>query len=381
MSSLLPVNDYQINDSQKHLRASLVICLAVSAVFVLLRVLARLHIQRQFAVDDYLLVLALCLMSVITGFMVHGIETGGFGRPTDELPTEVVLRGIKFLILSQTCYILTLLTTGLSIALLQLRITGRAHTIFNRLHYVSIGANVIMATYEFFTLLFQCYPVYKAWTPTMAEGTCADRRGITTSIYVYSAVNILLFWYYAFAPAPLIWKLQIKPAVKLSSIFVLGVGVLASIATIIRMRYLVGFSKSTNTLQVFAPIALLCWIELCLAICAASISSFRPLLRLIPWCGTHVEDSAPHRVDPAANGKKKLRRGYTFQLSEIDSMSIKEQGLPITKPCDACTISTSAVATPATLDDSGRLSYFASMSEPVADREHEWRLPDLERGS
>lgn len=59
MSSLPSVDDYRLNDSQRNLRASLIICLTVSAVFVLLRALVRLHIQRQFALDDYLLLLAL----------------------------------------------------------------------------------------------------------------------------------------------------------------------------------------------------------------------------------------------------------------------------------------------------------------------------------
>ncbi|KAL0259701.1 hypothetical protein SLS55_005440 [Diplodia seriata] len=226
MSSLPPADSYFINDSQRHLRASLIICLAVSAVFVLLRALVRLHIQRQFALDDYLLLLALCGFSVITGFLVHGIETGGFGRDTNELPPEVVLRGTRFLIYTQTAYIMTLLATNLSIALLQLRITGRAHTVFNRLHYAAMGINTVIALYEFFALLFQCYPVSKVWNPTMPKGHCANKQGITVGIYIYSSMNVVLFWYYALAPAPLIWKLQIKPALKLSSTFVLGVGVL-----------------------------------------------------------------------------------------------------------------------------------------------------------
>ncbi|KAL1641797.1 hypothetical protein SLS58_005837 [Diplodia intermedia] len=235
MSSLLPADSYFINDSQRHLRASLIICLAVSAVFVLLRALVRLHIQRQFAWDDYLLLLALCGFSVITGFLVHGIDTGGFGRNTNELPPEVMLRGIRarnhltglqFLVYAQTAYIMTLLATNLSIALLQLRITGRAHTVFNRLHYAAMGINTVIALYEFFALLFQCYPVSKVWNPTMPKGHCANKQGITVGIYIYSSMNVVLFWYYALAPAPLIWKLQIKPALKLSSTFVLGVGVL-----------------------------------------------------------------------------------------------------------------------------------------------------------
>ncbi|KAB2571663.1 hypothetical protein DBV05_g9710 [Lasiodiplodia theobromae] len=379
MSSLPSVDDYHLNDSQRNLRASLIICLTVSAVFVLLRALVRLHIQRQFALDDYLLLLALCGFSMMTAFMVHAIDTGGFGRLTKELPLPVLLRGIKFLICTQVSYTLTLLTTNLSIAFLHLRITGRAHPLFNRLHYVSIAVNVIIGLYECFALLFQCYPVYKAWTPTMQEGHCVDKHGLTIGIYVYSCVNVVLFCYYAFAPAPLIWKLQLKPAVKLSAIFVLGIGILASIGTIIRFRYLFGFSKTTDELKFFAPFARWCWIELCLAISAASVCAFRPLLRLIPCCAIDAADRKGTK--PGSDSKKRIPRGYTFQLSEIDSMSIKEQRIPITQEFELSTVSTSAVATPATLYDNGCVSYFPMEPEPIANVKREWRLPDLERGS
>ncbi|GME28615.1 Integral membrane family protein [Neofusicoccum parvum] len=247
--SSLPAESYHLNDSQRHLRVTLITCLTVAGAFVLLRVLVRLRIQRQFNPDDYLLLLAVCGFSLMTGFLVHAIDAGGFGRPTDELPLEVLLCGIKYLLFAKTSYVLTLIITNLSIALLQLRISGGVFIVFNRLHYTSIAINVVIGLYEFFRVLFQCFPVEKMWTPTMEKGHCADTDGITTGTYVYSAINVALTWYYALALVPLIWKLQLKTAVKLSSIFVLGVGILASVATIIRFKYLLDFSTTSNPLS------------------------------------------------------------------------------------------------------------------------------------
>lgn len=56
----------------------------------------------------------------------------------------------------------------------------------------------------------------------------------------------------------------------------------ASIATIVRLKYLVGFADSSDPLLAIVPIGLLSWIEECLGMCAACIATFRPLLRLIP---------------------------------------------------------------------------------------------------
>lgn len=52
-----------------------------------------------------------------------------------------------------------MMITKLSIALLQLRIIGQTSVIMRRLTLVSIAVNVIIGTYEFFALLFQCTPV------------------------------------------------------------------------------------------------------------------------------------------------------------------------------------------------------------------------------
>lgn len=60
----------------------------------------------------------------------------------------------------------------------------------------------------------------------MTTGHCADRNGVAIGVYVYSAVNLALDWYYALALAPMVWKLQMRTMVKISTVFVLGMGVL-----------------------------------------------------------------------------------------------------------------------------------------------------------
>ncbi|KAL1637844.1 hypothetical protein SLS56_000401 [Neofusicoccum ribis] len=244
--SSLPVESYHLNDSQKHLRVTLITCLTVAVAFVLLRVLVRLRIQRQFNTDDYLLLLAVYLVFAKTS------------------------------------------------------------------------------------------QVEKMWTPTMDKGHCADTDGITTGTYVYSAINVALTWYYALALVPLIWKLQLKTAVKLSSIFVLGVGILASIATIIRFKYLLDFSTTSNPLN-------------------------------------RAAKNAP-RDNDASEPPRKLRRGYTFQLSEIDSMDLKQDETPIIRCQSYEAPSSISVTTPGTLNEDRRVSYFAKEISMEAGEK------DLERG-
>lgn len=352
--------------------------MTVSVVFVLVRVLVRTHIQRQFALDDYLLVLAICCFSMMTGFIVYAIDAGGFGQVSGKIPLDVLIRGSKYLVFAQLFNVLTQTITNLSIAVLQLRISGGVYVTFKRVHYASIALNVCAGLAQFFFLLFRCYPVSKAWTPTMKGGNCTNEDAIAIRGYVFCACNVILTWYYALAPIHLVGKLQLRLSVKLSSIFVLSVGILASIAQIMKFKYLLGFSNAPNPLKAFTPLAIFCWIELCLAISAASISTFRPLFKFMPGCATERPPKYPPTVD--TEPKMRLRRGYTFQLSEIDSMSIKHDELHITETFDLENPIPTALTTPGPVEETRRLGYFDEYTSPGAGKTKGRPLPDLEKG-
>lgn len=294
MSALVNPDDYQLNDTQKHVRASCVAMFCVSVVFVALRCFVRTRLQSQFSVDDWLLLVGLAGYLVMTVMIVFSVNEGGFGRKTAEISIQTFYTGAMYLVLAQVVYTIAMMITKLSIALLQLRIIGQTSVIMRRLTLVSIAVNVIIGTYEFFALLFQCTPPKKYWTPSMTTGHCADRNGVAIGVYVYSAVNLALDWYYALALAPMVWKLQMRTMVKISTVFVLGMGVFASIANIIRFKSLIGYAAQTDVLYIFIPIAIWTWAEMCLGLAAASIATFRPLVRLLPWAQSRNASSDPN---------------------------------------------------------------------------------------
>ncbi|KAH7042845.1 hypothetical protein B0J12DRAFT_787929 [Macrophomina phaseolina] len=286
MSAAVSPDDYELNDTQRRIRASCVVMFCISVIFVALRCFVRVRLQAQFNVEDWLLVIGLIGFLVMTVMILFSINEGGFGRKTAELSIQTFYTGTKYLVLAQAAYALAMLITKLSIALLQLRIIGQTSKIIRRINYGSIAVNAIIGIYAFFALLFQCTPPEKFWTPTMTAGHCADRNGVTTGVYISSAANLVLDWYYALALVPLVWRLQMRMMVKLSTILVLGVGVFASLANIIRFKSLIGYSKSVDQLYIFIPIAVWTWAEMCLALCAAALATFRPLIRLLPWGGS-----------------------------------------------------------------------------------------------
>ncbi|KAF4541826.1 Integral membrane protein [Lasiodiplodia theobromae] len=347
MSASVNPDDYELNDEQKHIRESMIAMFCVSVVFVALRCFVRIRLQSQFSTDDGLLLVGLAGYLVMTVMIVLSITEGGFGRKTAELAIQTFYTGAKYLVMAQITYTLAMMITKLSIALLQLRIIGQASVAMRRITFASIAVNVIIGMYEFFALLFQCTPPKKYWTPTMTTGRCADRNGVAIGVYVYSAINLVLDWYYALALAPMVWKLQMRTIVKISTIFVLGMGVLfvspsppsetklnfgsASVANIIRFKSLIGYASETDVLYIFIPIGIWTWAEMCLALIAASVATFRPLIRLLPWAQSHngsdkyAGNNTPSPFTTWKTWRTPRRRRDPMELSDMGITNVTVQ--------------------------------------------------------
>ncbi|KAL1640005.1 hypothetical protein SLS58_007431 [Diplodia intermedia] len=258
---------YQLDGTQKVLRAVIIASICITGVFIATRCWIRVRLQAKFSSDDYLLVAALVAFAIQTGFGLYSMDHGGFGRKTADLPRDVYVLGLKWMVLTQCTYTIALMFAKLSIGLLQLRVMGLSTSTLRRMHHATIALTIVVSTYEFLTLLFQCYPTpstassaHPVYQPVLiptapATATCAARRTpILVSVYLYSAANIALDWYYSLAMVPLILRLQnMKAVVKASAIAILGIGVVASVATIIRLKYLVGFADSTDPLSAIVP--------------------------------------------------------------------------------------------------------------------------------
>ncbi|KAK8210787.1 hypothetical protein IWZ01DRAFT_550998 [Phyllosticta capitalensis] len=307
---------YQVEKNQKDISAVCCVGLALALIFVVIRILIRTRLQRQFSTDDYVLILATVLYCVLTGLMITGFYKGGFGRATHELSYHVLQVGVKFLVVCEVTYIATSAFVKLSVAILQLRIIGTSNTTLRRINFLSTAVNVIISFYTFFLLLFQCIPPRKAWSRDVKGGHCVSKHIILTSAHVWSGVSIGLDVYYAVGLIPLIWGLQIPRAVKCSTIIILGLGIFASVATIARFKYAIGFADKRNPLGSFGPIAMWSNIEIAAGLIATSMYTFRPLLRLLPCrLGFSSNDTYEHShsygADPFTSSGSALHKLQT----------------------------------------------------------------------
>ncbi|KAI4602327.1 hypothetical protein KJ359_009567 [Pestalotiopsis sp. 9143b] len=149
-----------------------------------------------------------------------------------------------------------------------------------------------------------------------------------------------------------VWEVQLKRKVKISVAIILGVGVIASSATLVRLRYLLHYSDPDNYLYSVADIAIWSVVESGIGIIAGSAPSLRPLLKYIPFLGDTSSNRTPGTGGPsgAAGASYKLDT-YRFKnsnaphtliqagdngwdrLSDTESQRhiLKESGIKVTK--------------------------------------------------
>ncbi|KAL0937034.1 cation-transporting atpase 4 [Colletotrichum truncatum] len=169
-------------------------------------------------------------------------------------------------------------------------------------------------------LFFQCSPVEKNWHQSI-EGTCQPREIQTALSFLVAAVSISTDWIFAVLPFALIWKLQMANRVKASVIGLLGLGFFASIAPIVRLKYLLLMNDTSKFLQALGIILAWAQAEVGIGMLVANLPACRPLLeralsRLTSFTGSKNKSSK----DPATSAA--VKNSY-LELGERDTASKK----------------------------------------------------------
>lgn len=138
----------------------------------------------------------------------------------------------------------------LSIAIFLLRLaTQRRYrfTIYGSIFVVCIWSIVL-----FFWNLFQCHPVEAQWDYRILANdktaSCVSADQIVDAAYSLSIMSILSDWFFALIPIPMVWSVKMTKQAKMTVVLVLGLGVFASIATLIRIKFLADLTNLDDLL-------------------------------------------------------------------------------------------------------------------------------------
>ncbi|EKJ75718.1 hypothetical protein NXS19_012218 [Fusarium pseudograminearum] len=268
--------------------ATAITLLALSWISVGLRTYTRVWLMKGQQVDDWLMLIAQIIFTVSCSFILEGVEKG-IGKHNDAFQSdETKVRALMWQALATATYILDMMFIKLSIGVFLLRLSVKK--VYNWIIWVSLAIITIWSLVLWFWNLFQCNPVEMQWDFRIKDGTCVSADQIVSAAYAISVMTVLSDWLYALLPIPMLWSVKMTKQAKATVIVILGLGIFASVATLVRLRFLADLTDTEDIL--FAGTDAMVWtlIEPGVAIIASSLATIRPLLRTMKIRGFESTD-------------------------------------------------------------------------------------------
>lgn len=156
----------------------------------------------------------------------------------------VMMRAAEYIAYFQICHALCVPFIKASIAVALMRITD-ARKYRYPLYFV-ILASTVLCLAGWISLVSLCKPTAALWNPTL--GKCGNYDPIVKISYVVSIVTIITDWTCAIIPFFVLRKLQVSMRTKILLLGVLGMGIFASVAAIVRYPWLKYYSAPKDQL-------------------------------------------------------------------------------------------------------------------------------------
>ncbi|KAJ4416172.1 hypothetical protein N0V82_006932 [Gnomoniopsis sp. IMI 355080] len=269
-------NEYNGGD----LLITLIIFQVLTWISVALRAYVRVCLTKNFQTDDWLMLVAQANFTVSCAFIAAGL-TVGLGHHNAVLPTWEEILALKAL--ATATYISNMMFIKLSIGVFLLRLAVQRR--YRWTIWGSMGIIASMSSALFLWDIFQCNPVAAQWDYTIPNHTCASTTQVVNVAYALSVLSILSDWLFALLPIPMLWKATMTKHAKITVSIVLSLGIFASIATLIRVKFLVDLTDTDDILYAGTNPMVWTLVEPGVAIIAASLVTIRPLLRQMRFKG------------------------------------------------------------------------------------------------
>ncbi|RMJ08171.1 hypothetical protein CDV36_012228 [Fusarium kuroshium] len=241
-------------------------------IVIVLRCWVRLK-HKVFGVDDGLMVIGWGLYMGVTGVVARGVYAG-IGTRDVNLNAKMQSDGRRFLYYFQVIYCCSLLFIKGSICVMLLRIAvGRTYRI---ILWATLIFSTLSTTVVIIGLFVICRPISAAWGH---PGKCSPTVVIASLGYLVSTGAVVTDWTCAILPGFMLYKTNMKTSMKISITIILGLGVLASVATIIRFPDVKYYTQTDDYLYNVANIVIWSIVESGVGITASSLPSLGRLLK------------------------------------------------------------------------------------------------------
>ncbi|KAG6182248.1 hypothetical protein E4U36_003474 [Claviceps purpurea] len=317
---------YDLDESNaSSLVITCIVMLVTSWIAVGLRAFTRVVLMKGYQADDILMLIAQVIFTVTCSIQFEGVQSG-VGRHNAAFTNEDdLVTALMWQALGVAIYILNMMFIKLSIGVFLLRIATQKAYIWTIRIVLSI---ITLWSIGFFTWnLLQCTPIEKQWDFRITDGQCADAGEVLTAAYCLSAMTIVTDWFFALIPIPMLWRIKMSTQAKTTVIFILGIGIFASIATLIRFRFLTSIERTDDILFRATDASIWSLIEVGVAIIASSLATVRPLLRVLRIRGFVSVDRSPlvETLEP----RRESRKVSDYTIPEIDTYDFRLRGVGV----------------------------------------------------
>ncbi|KAG5954299.1 hypothetical protein E4U57_004600 [Claviceps arundinis] len=317
---------YDLNESNaSSLVITCIVMLVTSWIAVGLRAFTRVVLMKSYQADDILMLIAQAIFTVTCSIQFQGVQSG-VGRHNAAFTNEDdLVEALMWQALGVAIYILNMMFIKLSIGVFLLRIATQKPYIWTiRIFLVII---TLWSIGFFIWNLLQCTPIEKQWDFRITDGQCADAGEVLTAAYCLSAMTIVTDWFFALIPIPMLWGIKMSTQAKTTVIFILGIGIFASIATLIRFRFLTSIERTDDILFRATDASIWSLIEVGVAIIASSLATVRPLLQALRIRGFVSVDRSPlvETLEP----RRERRKVSDYTIPEIDTYDFRLRGVGV----------------------------------------------------
>ncbi|KAF6798824.1 hypothetical protein CSOJ01_12621 [Colletotrichum sojae] len=252
------------------------ILMVVNTFFVGLRLYTRMFVTKSVRFNDALLVVALIAYGALYGLIVMGVQ-GGIGGSILGTTINGISSILKALFFLEIIYVVLTSAMKGSIALTFIHLSRSK--ILNSLFWASIGLDFAISAAFIIYLLVQCQPIDFAWRmlEPAAKGKCLPLTGQLYMGYALSIVTAVLDILLMVSPWIMMRGRGLNPRLKMYIAGVFGLGILATIANIIRLVALVKLKGSSDQLADAAPVFTWSAVEVSIGIVIAGLIELGPL--------------------------------------------------------------------------------------------------------
>ncbi|WYZ43250.1 hypothetical protein EsH8_VI_000949 [Colletotrichum jinshuiense] len=299
--------------TSKDMAAAVLVPLPFDILTMVLRFWIRAQ-RKAWGPDDWAMVATIPVWAVSQVGLI-GMAWSGVGQLDATLTEQQMANSYFWFYVFQEFWCFTLVTLKWSLGFTLLRIANGQRWV-QIIIYTCLALVTVCTGGTGMYLFFQCSPVEKNWHQQI-EGTCQPREIQTALSFLVAAVSISTDWIFAVLPFALIWRLQMANKVKASVIGLLGLGFFASVAPIVRLKYLLLMNDTAKFLQGLGLILAWAQAEVGIGMLVANLPACRPLLeralsRLTSFTGSKNKSSK----DPAASAA--VKNSY-LELGERDT--------------------------------------------------------------